>query len=109
MKDMPVFALGNQSNDQSRFRTMINMLRADLIDEKDCLYVMHTPAGIINISKWGYSITGFVTITGEDEDNQFRLLVFSDDAACSFPLEIKRKKLKGSKKTLGFKSTTGKS
>ena len=56
-----------------------------------------------HVIRWNYDIVGFVAITGEDENHEFRFLVFSDEAACSFPLEIKRKKLSSCKERLGFK------
>jgi hypothetical protein len=88
---------------ESRYRTMVRTLRASLVNEKDCLYFAHTSQGVINVITWNYLIPGFVVITGEDESEKYRFLVFSDEAACSFPLEVKRKKQKGSGKTLGFK------
>jgi hypothetical protein len=87
----------------SRYHTMVSKLRASLANETDCLYFVHTPVGILNVITWDYSIPGFVAIRGEDENKKYRFLVFSEEETCSFPLEIKRKKLEGSKETLGFK------
>jgi len=86
-----------------RFSTMVKTLQATLIDEKDCLYFVHTPQGAIEVDKWNYSLPGFVAISGADENGKYRFLVFSEETACSFPLEVKRNKEKNSKKTLGFK------
>ena len=88
---------------QSAYRTMVGDLRASLTEEKDCLYFTHTPLGVINVSRWNYITAGFVAISGEDENKKYRFLVFSEEAICSFPLEIKRKS--GSKEPVGFKPT----
>ncbi len=87
---------------QSRFRQIVRTVRSCLSDEKDCVYIMHTPIGIITVSRWNYFSSGFVAVMGEDEHKKFRFVVFSDEQACSFPLEVKRKKLEPSKGTLGF-------
>ena len=88
---------------QPKYRRMVKALRADLTDETDCLYFIHTPVGRINVSTWNHAIPGIVAVTGEDEGSNYRFLVFSEEAISSFPLEIKRKKLEASKETLGFK------
>jgi hypothetical protein len=88
---------------QSRYHVMVMRLRASLADETDCLYFVHTPVGTINVSGFNYAIPGFVSIRGEDENQKYRFLVFSEEEICSFPLEIKRKKAVGSKETLGFR------
>ena len=90
---------------QPKYRRMVKALRADLRDETDCLYFIHTPLGRINVSTWDYSIPGFVTVTGEDDECKYRFIVFSEEAISSFPFEIKRKKLEASKETLGFKAS----
>jgi hypothetical protein len=90
---------------QSRHRMMVKGLRADLADETDCLYFVHTPAGTINVIAWNYAIPGFVAIRGEDEHQKYRFLVFSEDVICSFPLEVRRKKTESSKSKPGFKPT----
>ena len=82
---------------------MVKDLRASLDNEKDCLYFAHTPLGTINVSRWNYLPHGFVAISGDDERKKFRFLVFSEESLCSFPLEVKRKKAKSTKATLGFK------
>jgi len=89
-------------NDPSRYKKMTTELRASLADETDCLYFVHTPIGIINVSSWNYLMSGFVAVAGEDESKKTRLLVFSEEEMCSFPLEVKRKKLHGKKDILGF-------
>jgi hypothetical protein len=91
---------------QSKFRTMTKRLRASLADETDCLYFIHTPVGTINVSHWGYDISGFVSIRGEDESKKYRLLIFAEEEICSFPLEVRRKKGESSKDKPGFKPTT---
>lgn len=90
---------------QSQYRTMVIRLRAGLTDESDCLYFVHTPVGRINVETWNYAIPGFVAITGEDEEKKARFIVFSEEEICSFPLEVKRKKVEASKETVGFKPT----
>lgn len=83
---------------------MMKNLRASLADEKDCLYHLHTPLGVINVSVWNYAVPGFVAVGGEDvPDKKYRFVVFSEEEICSFPLEIKRKKLEASKEKAGFK------
>jgi hypothetical protein len=84
---------------------MVRELRANLIDEKECLYIMHTPLGAISVAKWDYGIAGFVTVTGEDEQGKAKFVVFLDEEACSFPLEVRHKKSGASKTTVGFKTT----
>jgi hypothetical protein len=88
---------------ESRHRAMMKNLRASLTDEKDSLYCVHTPFAVINVSVWGYAVPGFVAVGGYDEDKKYRFVVFSEEELCSFPLEIKRKKLEASRETVGFK------
>jgi hypothetical protein len=88
---------------ESRHRAMMKNLRASLTDEKDSLYYIHTPLAVINVSVWSYAVPGFVAIGGEDADKKYRFVVFSEEEVCSFPLEIKRKKLEASKERVGFK------
>ena len=97
--------IGMSENPQyrSRYRAMVKTLRAELADESDCLYLLHTPIGVINVITWDYGAPGFVAVRGEDESKKYRFLIFSEEEICSFPLEIKRKKLQGSEETLGFK------
>jgi hypothetical protein len=90
-------------SEKSRYRTMVKKLRANLADETDCLYLLHTPLGIINVSSWNYFTPGFIAVVGEDENKKYRCIVFSEEAVCSFPLEVKRKKAKSTEATLGFK------
>jgi hypothetical protein len=94
------------SDPQSRYRTLVKQLRANLADEKDCLYFVHTPIGTINVSRWNYSIPGFVTVSGEDEGKKYRFLIFAEEEICSFPLEVRRKKSESSKEKPGFKPTS---
>jgi hypothetical protein len=58
---------------------------------------------MINISTWDYSVPGFVAITGLDESQNYRFLVFSEEEMCSFPFEVKRRKVEGSKEAPGFR------
>jgi hypothetical protein len=88
--------------EKSRFRQMTTELRACLTNEPDCLYLMHTSIGIINVINWGYVTSGFVTVTGVDEDKKTRFIVFSEEQMCSFHLEVKRKKMHAKNSTLGF-------
>ncbi|MEO6981620.1 MAG: hypothetical protein ABI072_00715, partial [Edaphobacter sp.] len=94
----------SKPNHSSCYREMVKSLRANLANEKDCLYFLHTPLGIINVIKWNYSLPDFIAVMGEDENKKYRFLVFSEEAIISFPLEVKRKKLEASKETLGFKT-----
>lgn len=90
---------------------MVKSLRASLVDETDCLYCIHTPLGVINVSTWEYRLPGYVAVTGRDEGNEYRFAVFSEEAMRHFPLEIKRKSLEASKEveasrqkeSIGFK------
>ena len=88
---------------RSRYSAMVKKLQAYLADEEDCLYLLHTPVGVISVIKWEYAIAGFVAVSGEDEGQKYRFFIFSEEEICAFPLEIKRKKLVGSKETPGFK------
>jgi hypothetical protein len=103
MKDMPVFNFNSQPNVQSRYREMVKLLRASLAEEKDCLYLVHTPIGTLEVISWNYVIPGFVAIRGVDEESKTRFLTFSEEAMCSFGLEVKRKKEESPKEPVGFK------
>jgi len=105
MSEIPVFNEDNQSSAQSRFKSMTSALRANLIEEQDCLLLLHTPCGVFEVGLFSYRIPGFVLITGEDEHKEFRCVVFSEESIRSFPLEVKRKAAIASKSTLGFKPT----
>jgi hypothetical protein len=82
---------------ESAYRAMVKSLRASLADETDCLYYVHTPVCTINVSAWHYGVPGFIAIRGEDEDKNYRFVVFSEEQVRHFPLEIKRKKLEALK------------
>lgn len=98
------------SSSNLNFRRAINTLRGLLTDEKNCLYFMHTSLGVINVSTWHYGITGFVIVTGEDENNNYRCLVFPEETVCLFPLEVKKKSSGAKTKSkMGFKVTLSKS
>jgi hypothetical protein len=93
-------------NDQSRYHLMIKALRARLVDEETCMYLLHTPLGVINVGRWVYTSAGFVEVSGQDEKQRNRFFVFSEETICSYPLEVKRKT--GTlKEPLGFKPTPG--
>jgi hypothetical protein len=101
MKDMPMFA---PPTTQSRYREMVKLLRANLTDEKDCLYFIHTPVGTLEVISWNYGIPGFVAIKGVDEGSKKRFLTFSEESMCSFGLEVRRKKADSPKEPVGFKT-----
>src|ERR1700674_3581747 len=86
-----------------RFKEMFRKLRVNLVDETNCLYVLHTPHGNINVGLFNHSVPGFVIVIGEDEAKKDRVLVFSDEAICSFSLEVLPKKSSNPKKAVGFK------
>ena len=90
-------------SEDSRFKSMTNTLRANLVEEQDCLLLLHTPCGVFDVGVFSYRIPGFVLIAGEDERKEFRCIVFSEGSICSFPLEVRRKTALASKSTLGFK------
>lgn len=92
----------------SRFKSMTKELREHLIDEQNCLLLLHTPCGVFDVGLFSYRLPGFVLITGEDEHNAFRCVVFSEESMVSFPLEVKRKTGTASNKTLGFRASTKK-
>jgi hypothetical protein len=87
----------------SRYRKMMKTLRAILTNEENCLYLLHTPAGVINISRCEYQLEGFVIVTGDDENSKPRFVVFSEEQMCSYPLEVRRKGQEALKEIPGFK------
>lgn len=89
---------------KSQYQIMIDSLRGGL-NTTDVLYIVHTPVGKIIINRFEYFVPGFVAFSGTDEDKKLRYFVFSDEAICSFPLEVALKKKK-SKLPLGFKPQT---
>ena len=91
------------SEESARYRTMVRLLRSRLVDQEDCLYIVHTTVGPITISKWDYAIPGFITLSGEDENHKYRFITFSEESVWRFPFEVKRKNAAASKETLGFK------
>jgi hypothetical protein len=95
----------NDMSEQPRFRTMMKQLRANLTEEKDCLFLLHTPIGVINVGDFSYRVPGFVMVLGDDDQKNYRCLVFGEEDICSFPLEVKRKTAKPTKATLGFKQS----
>ncbi len=76
------------------------------MEEETCMYLLHTPLGVINVGRWIYTRSGFVEVSGQDEKQIDRYFVFSEETISSYPLEIKRK-TDGSKEPLGFKPTPG--
>lgn len=70
---------------------------------------MHTPVGVINVTRWNYGLDGFVALIGEDENKEYRFIVFPEEQFYSFPVEVTRKGKKGksSSKKIGFATTTG--
>ena len=92
----------NPSHEQSRFREMVRTLRQVLVDEKECLYFLHTPVGLINVSRWSYHVPGFVFVMGDDERGEFRFIGFTDEQICAFPFEVKRKSVLRKGSEIGF-------
>jgi hypothetical protein len=82
---------------------MMKILRAILADEENCVYLLHTPAGALNVSRCDYQLAGFVAVTGEDESKKPRFIIFSEEQICSYPLEVRRKKQEATKEIPGFK------
>ena len=93
-------------SEDSRHQVMFTKLQATLSDPSDAQFFLHTPEGTIRLGTFSYRIPGFVIVMGEDANAKYRCIVFTDDAVCSFPLEVKMKKLEDSKESVGFKPST---
>ena len=87
---------------ESRHRGWMKNLRASLADEKDCLYHLHTPLGVINVSVWNYAVPGFVAVGGEDvPDKKYRFVVFSEEEYALFHLRSNERSWKPRKRRQG--------
>lgn len=96
----------NAAKPHSDYLTMIRVLKANLVDEKECRYFVHTPLGRIDVGRFHFmnEKPGFLVIEGLDDSGEHRFLMFPEQQALFFPLEVSRKGKK-SNKTLGFKGS----
>jgi hypothetical protein len=66
------------------------------------VYLLHTPLGVLQINKFTErDITGYTLLSCTDDQEQLRLIAFSNEQIATFPIEIKNK-AGGSKNLIGF-------